>query len=276
LWRHMYDKWRVQEKFAKIVFTRTGDSAPLVVAHGELDVLLRVRERLLSERPERQDISFRERKVTRLVWRYLLRREELKEAEAKFKTGEVSAEMGFENEMTWDDVKWDRLMGYLTEQARKGRIFIDPRNFYDHYSWLIEDSLSPPPTSFLPQFYDTFAQELPSPPASPLPVILDCAKCSQTTHQEEEDDLPCCLLCLPRVDDVYTVMSPSSSLLSPPRTPGTTPLPSYFRGRRLAHPRPEPSTDVSDEDVAGMLITLGKHPLPERAKKRQRRELHLF
>src|SRR5204862_6191274 len=128
-----------------------------------------------------------------------------------------------------------------------------------------------------------FVQELSSPNDSPLPPVLDCAKCTPPTtiaaQSPDTQHLSHCLLCLPKTDPI-SVMSPSSSLLSPPRTPGTRPLPSYFGGRRLPHPKP-PLTDthISDEDGARMLLRLlgraGSREI-EKVKKRPRRELHLF
>jgi hypothetical protein len=260
----MYDKWHLQARFARIVAVRTGDSGPLSVAEEELEQLHHVREKLLADKPERQDILFEDSRMVRLVWRYLGRREDAGEAEAKFDTRTVAGEVRLQ-----EPGGWERLAGYLSEQASKGRIFIDPREFYNHYSWLIEDSPSPPEPSLLLSFYDTFVQELEF-PSNPLPAIIDCAKCSQT---DTDDGLPHCLLCLPK-EETYQMMSPSSSLLSPPRTPGTRPLQSYFRGQRLPHPKPPPP-EISEQDAARMLFTIHNEVAGER-RRRPRMELHLF
>ena len=81
-----------------------------------------------------------------------------------------------------------------------------------------------------------------------------------------------CLICLPHAEG-YVPISPISSLPSPPRTPGTQPLPSYFKGRRLSHPRPKVRDRYSDDDAVDILLSFsGQCTRPP--NKRQGRSRH--
>jgi hypothetical protein len=263
LWRHMYDKWIIQARFARINAILHDDTG-IQVADAEMDRLLSIRERLLSDHPDRQDIDLRCRRTVKRVWQFLTRRQSYGENDADFDCLRVEKEMGWD--MSEESV-WDQIGAYLMEQGYEGRIFIDPRAYYSHFSWCVEDHGKHISDDTLFHFYDKFARHVEKPEISR--TTIECDECSKSTG-------PCtcldtCLLCLPFVEGVVPV-SPLSSLPSPPRTPGTQSLQSYFKGKRLSHPPSKLPVEYTDHHAINILLSFAgaKPPEPFRENKRGR------
>jgi hypothetical protein len=263
LWRHMYDKWSIQARFARINAVLHDDTG-VQVADAEMDRLLSIRERLLTDHPDRQDIDLRCRRAVKRVWQFLTRRQSYGENDADFDCLRVEKEMGWD--MSGESV-WDQIGAYLMEQGYEGRIFIDPREYYTHFSWCVEDHEKHISDDTLLHFYDKFARHVEKPEISRTTV--DCDECPTSTG-------PCtcldtCLLCLPFVEGVVPV-SPLSSLPSPPRTPGTQSLQSYFKGKRLSHPPLKRPVEYTDHHAINILLSFAgaKPPEPLRENKRGR------
>ena len=220
------------------------------------------------DHPERQDIDLRNRRMIKLVWRFLRKIQLQGEAGdvAKFECRKV------EKELRWDGLRdnasiWDQIGTFLLEQGNEGRIFIDPREFYDHYSWCIEDSNEEVGDVQLSDFYSKFAGRVDIEEERPRDII-ECKECNPSTECCQSQDG--CLLCLPQVEAVMAV-SPVSSLPSPPRTPGTQPLPSYFKGIRLPHPPERQSESYIEDDAVCILLSFGGFDASKpRYKKRAR------
>jgi hypothetical protein len=240
----MYDKWQIQKRFVTIAST---PHEPLTLALREIDRLLYIRERLLLDYPDRQDIDLRDPPTVRRVWRFLRQCQARGEDVAKFSCARVERDLGWELD---EDGDWDAVSAYLLEQGNEGRIFIDPRTYYDSHSWIVEDfpgkTISP---HALEHFYAQFTTYNPSYARE----TLECGKCSDADECGGCEDV--CLLCLPAVETVAPI-SPLSSLPSPPRTPGTQSLPSYFKGRRLVHPPVrEEVVEYTDDEAVDILLS---------------------
>ena len=159
IWRHIYDKWQIQKKFATIYASISGQSEGVELAHQEIDRLLYIREKLLADHPDRQDIDLRNRKQVKQVWRYLSKAQTLGEEVAKFNCLRVAREMGWDVTSSEEDGDmWNQIGVYLIEQGVEGRIFIDPRDYYDHYSWCVEDFGKEVSQELLTGFYQKFAR----------------------------------------------------------------------------------------------------------------------
>jgi hypothetical protein len=255
LWRHIYDKWRIQQKFANVNAVLHGFTKGLDLAQKEIDRLLYIRETLLTDHPDRQDINLRNRKTVKQVWRYLSKAQSLGEEVAKFNCVRVEREMRWDI-MSEDDVMWDQVGLFLIEQGTEGRIFIDPRGYYDHYSWCVEDFGNDVSECILRDFYLKFAMRR-GENEHPSRETIDCDDCSTAASSSTSEDCQCgetCLLCLPQSEG-YVPISPISSLPSPPRTPGTQTLQSYFKGRRLSHPSPKERDKYTDDDAIDILLS---------------------
>ena len=250
VWRHVYDKWRIQQKFSKINAIHQREEKGYVIACEEIDRLWYVREKLLMDHPERQDIDLRNTKTVKLVWRFLRKMQMLGYEVANFNCEKVENELRWDGK-TEDESVWDKIGSFLLDQGNDGRIFIDPRDYYDHYSWCIEDSDKDLKDLRLSEFYNKFATKIDIEEEKP-PVLIECKECQPSSQTCECKDG--CLLCLPRADG-YTPISPVSSLPSPPRTPGTSPLPSYFKGIRLPHPPEKPAESFTDEEAAEIFLS---------------------
>ena len=99
-------------------------------------------------------------------------------------------------------------------------------------------------------------------------AVEECDHCSVSNETCQCTDA--CLLCLPHTE-TYVPISPLSSLPSPPRTPGTQPLPSYFKGRRLSHPSAKVRDKYSDDDAIFILLSFsGQYTRPPNNKRRGR------
>jgi hypothetical protein len=257
LWRHIYDKWRIQQKFANVNAVLHGCTKGLDLAHNEIDRLLYIRERLLTDHPDRQDINLRNRKTVKQVWRYLSKSQSLGEEVAKFSCAQVEREMRWDIMSEEDDVMWDQIGLFLIEQGTEGRIFIDPREYYNHYSWCIEDFGKDVSECILQNFYLKFAARGGENEGYSRETV-DCDDCSAVAASSSTtEDCRCeetCLLCLPH-NEGYVPISPISSLPSPPRTPGTQTLQSYFKGRRLSHPSLKEREMYTDDDAIGILLS---------------------
>lgn len=250
IWRHVYDKWRIQYKFASVYSVLDGDTEGPELAAQEIDKLHYVREKLLMDHPDRQDIDLRTRKTVKQVWRYLSKVQEQGEQVARFNCARMENEMKWDNASENDDM-WDQIGAFLIEQGNEGRIFIDPRQYYNHYSWCVEDIGKDIPAVLLTDFYRKFAKPV-SLVEDLLKPIVECKECTPSTETCTCGDT--CLLCVPQADS-YSSVSPISNLPSPPRTPGTQPLPSYFKGKRLSHPQPNStSTIYTDDDAVDILL----------------------
>ena len=284
IWRHIYDKWRIQKKFTVINANLYGITEGLDIANTEINRLLYIREKLLTDHPDRQDIDLRNRKVVTQVWQYLSKMQNLGEDVAKFSCKRVARDMGWEFNMLEDngddEDMWNQIGRFLIEQGMEGRIFIDPRDYYDHYSWCVEDFSGGKEISeeILQGFYNKFAQStattIDESTSNNNCETINCEQCSPSTEKCQCEET--CLLCLPHTEG-YTPISPISSLPSPPRTPGTQPLPSYFKGRRLSHPStttklllPE---QVTDDDAVDILLSFSGVCTPP--TKRRGRSRHL-
>src|SRR5271170_2724126 len=269
VWRHVYDKWRIQSKFASIIAAVYGSEQGVEVASTEIDRLLHIRERLLTDHPDRQDIDLRNRRTVKRVWRYLQRVQAQGEEVAKFSCSRV------EREMRWDmneekEGMWDQIGVFLVEQGNEGRIFIDPRDYYDHYSWCVEDFGKDVSETVLRDFYNKFARNTTQ--EEVRKEVLDCEECSASAAEENCSCEETCLLCVPHTEG-YSPISPISSLPSPPRTPGTQSLQAYFKGRRLEHPPLKQRDDPTDDDAAEILLSfsgLELRPPPSKRRKLQR------
>ena len=269
IWRHIYDKWQIQRKFATIYASISGQSEGVELAHQEIDRLLYIREKLLADHPDRQDIDLRNRKQVKQVWRYLSKAQTLGEEVAKFNCLRVAREMGWDVTSSEEDGDmWNQIGVYLIEQGVEGRIFIDPRDYYDHYSWCVEDFGKEVSQELLTGFYHKFAKV--STEECKREAIEECNDCSVSTETCQCSDT--CLLCLPHTEG-YVPISPISSLPSPPRTPGTQPLPSYFKGRRLSHPSRKIRDNYSDDDAVDIILSFsGQYTRPP--NKRRGRSRH--
>jgi len=259
-WRHMYDKWQIQKRFACINARLHGAHEGVDLALREIDHLLYIREKLLLDYPDRQDMDLRDARTVRRVWRFLRKCQGRGEDVAKFNCGKMEREKGWDFCKAEDDDEmyeagWEQVGNFLIEQGNEGRIFIDPRTYYDHYSWCVEDFAGKVTRSTLEKFYSQFTRR------TEIDVLdgharetIDCAKCPSSTAEHGSCEHSC-LLCLPQTETVPPI-SPLSSLPSPPRTPGTQSLPSYFQGRRLPHPRPEKKVErYTDEDAVDVLLS---------------------
>ena len=267
IWRHIYDKWQIQKKFATIHASISGQSEGVELAHQEIDRLLYIREKLLADHPDRQDIDLRNRKQVKQVWRYLSKVQPLDEEVAKFNCLRVAREMGWDVTSSEEDGDtWNQIGLYLIEQGVEGRIFIDPREYYDHYSWCVEEFGKEVSQELLKGFYHKFARTGGLTEGCKREAIEECDDCSASTETCHCTDS--CLLCLPRIEG-YVPISPISSLPSPPRTPGTQPLPSYFKGRRLSHPSAKLRDNYSDEDAVDILLSFSARP-PNKGRGRSR------
>jgi hypothetical protein len=264
LWRHYYDKWNIQSKFAQINAAVHGDSEGVDIAREERDRLWHIRERLLTDHPDRQDIDVRSRRAVKHVWRFLSKRQGQRVECAEFKCSRVERSMGWQIDDD-EDQMWDQIGAYLLDQGNEGRIFIDPREFYDHFSWCVEDSGKEISNTTLAEFYDTFARRGKSEMAW---TTVDCEECSGSTQVCYCEET--CLSCLPQVDGVPPI-SPLSSLPSPPRTPGTTSLQAYFKGKRLSHPPPPVDVPHTDDDAANILLSFAGITIPEQSREHKRR-----
>jgi hypothetical protein len=271
IWRHIYDKWQIQKKFAIIHSSISGQSQGVELAHQEIDRLLYIREKLLADHPDRQDIDLRNRKQVKQLWRYLSKVQLLGEEVAKFNCLRVAREMGWDvTSSEEDEDMWKQIGVYLIEQGVEGRIFIDPREYYDHYSWCVEDFGKEVSPKLLTGFYHKFVRTGGSTEECKREAIEECDDCSASTESCQCTNA--CLLCLPHTEG-YVPISPISSLPSPPRTPGTQPLPSYFKGRRLSHPPPKVRDKYSDDDAVDILLSFsGQYTRPP--NKRQGRSRH--
>ena len=260
-WRHMYDKWQIQKRFA-CVNARLHDTQEGVdLALREIDRLLHIREKLLLDYPDRQDVDLREARTVRRVWRFLRKCQGRGEDVAKFNCGKV------ERMMRWDFCKaeddddgrneagWEQVSNFLIDRGNEGQIFIDPRTYYDHYSWCVEDFAGKVTQSALEKFYSQFTCRTETDVLDRhARETIDCEKCSPPTAEHDSCEHSC-LLCLPQTETVPPI-SPLSSLPSPTRTPGTQSLPSYFKGRRLPHPPPEKKVEeYRDEDAVDVLLS---------------------
>lgn len=268
VWRHVYDKWRIQSRFAQINAVVHGNDQGVQVACKEIDRLLHIRERLLTDHPDRQDIDLRSRRTVKQVWRYLQRAQAQGEEVAKFSCIRI------QREMRWDvnedkEGMWDQIGMYLIEQGNEGRIFIDPRDYYDHYSWCVEDFGKDVSVAGLLGFYDKFARSISQ--EEVWKEFLDCEECSSSPAEEKCLCEETCLLCVPHTEG-YSLISPISSLPSPPRTPGTQSLQAYFKGRRLEHPPLKQRDDPTDDDAVDILLSFsGSEQKPSPAKRRKLR-----
>jgi len=268
IWRHVYDKWRIQYKFAIVNSVLYSHSEGLDIATQELDKLHFVREKLLLDHPDRQDIDLRTRTTVKQVWRYLSKAQAQGEQVAKFNCARM------ENEMKWDisseDVNtWDQIGAFLIEQGNEGRIFIDPRQYYDHYSWCIEDLGKTVPRGVLTDFYRKFARKAKHPKQHVVKDIIECKECTTSTENCACGDT--CLLCLPQAEG-YPPVPPVSSLPSPPRTPGTQTLPSYFKGKRLSHPAPKSTHHkYTDDDAIDILLAFSGIDRPAMSRQKRQR-----
>ena len=267
VWRHIYDKWHIQSKFAQINAIMYGDTRGVEVACKEIDRLLHIRERLLTDHPDRPDIDLRSRRTVKQVWRYLQKAQLLGEEVAKFSC------MRVEREMRWDvneekEAIWDQIGVFLVEQGNEGRIFIDPRDYYDHYSWCVEDFRKDVSEMALLDFYAKFTRSISQ--EEGWRELLDCENCSVSAAEEKCLCEETCLLCVPRTEG-YSLISPISSLPSPPRTPGTQSLQAYFKGRRLEHPSPKQREQPTDEDAVDVLLSFSS--LEPRLPPTKRRKL---
>jgi len=249
IWRHVYDKWRIQQKFAKINALKHNDEKGYEFACDELDRLWYIREKLLMDHPERQDIDLRNRRTVKLVWRFLRKMQLQGDDVAKFDCRKVESELRWDGWIE-DDAIWDKIGAFLRDQGNEGRIFIDPRDYYDHYSWCLEDSNKNVMDVRLLEFYNKFSAKVDI-EEEPTPPLIECKECRPESDCQCEEN---CLLCLPRADG-YAPISPVSSLPSPPRTPGTHPLPSYFKGIRLAHPPEKTTESFTDDEAVGILLS---------------------
>jgi hypothetical protein len=270
VWRHVYDKWRIQKKFANINASVHGLTAGLDIANTEIDRLLYIREKLLTDHPDRQDIDLRNRKTVKQVWNFLLKWQCLGEEVAKFNCARVARDMRWDITVEEDEDMWDQIGNFLIEQGNEGRIFIDPREYYDHYSWCVEDFGKEVTETILRGFYHKFAGRT-GIDESKSGEAVEGDDCSASTENCQCGET--CLLCLPRVE-TYAPISPLSSLLSPPRTPGTQTLPSYFKGRRLSHPSTQKfhHTYTDDEAITILLSFSGLYTRPP--SKRRGRSRH--
>jgi hypothetical protein len=284
-WRHMYDKWQIQKRFASLNARLYGAHEGLQIATRELDRLLYIREKLLMDCPDRQDIDLREGQTVRRIWRFLRGCQTRGEDVAKFNCVRVKREMRWDLPNSDDDEEmegegegrgWRQVSNFLIDQGNEGRIFIDPRTYYDHYSWIVEDFAGQITSSALEKLYQQFACRTVMEPNDDIlgsqqlqrqqqqREVVDCAKCSPSAEYCSCEDS--CLLCLPRTETVAPISS-LSSLLSPPRTPGTQSLPSYFKGRRLSHPPAErPVVEYTEDEAVDILLSFSG------ASRRKRRK----
>src|SRR5579859_3442033 len=162
---------------------------------------------------------------------------------------------------------WRQIGVFLIEQGNEGRIFIDPRQYYDHYSWCVEDFGKDVPHRLLTDFYCKFARNV-NPEEGAIKEIMDCKDCTVSTDSCTCGDT--CLLCLPQAAG-YSPVSPLSSLPSPPRTPGTQPLPSYFKGKRLSHPPPKSHDTYTDDEAVDILLAFSGRERPSISRHKKQR-----
>jgi hypothetical protein len=270
IWRHVYDKWRIQEKFAIITASVAGVDAVMDkgvnLARNEIDRLYYVREKLLTDHPDRQDIDLRNRYHVKHVWKFLSTVQSLGDDVAKFNCQGVASDMGWDGQPD-DEAMWDQIGAFLIEEGNEGRIFIDPREYYDHYSWCVEDLGRPVTNDILKSFYQKFATKINQDETTSCDVIEGDTP-SSTEYCQCGD---VCLLCLPQTD-AYLPVSPLSSLPSPPRTPGTQSLQSYFKGRRLSHPPLKSPQPYTNDDAVNILLSFaGIATPPSTRQKRPKR-----
>jgi hypothetical protein len=266
LWRHHFDKWNIQLRFAKVNNSRDGDATGIDIARKEIDKLFYIREKLLMDHPDRQDIDIRSRRAVKHVWRYLCKAQAYGVKCTDFRCSQVEQQFGW-NTMLEDEDMWDHIGEYLMEQGVEERIFIDPRLFYPHFSWTVVDSGKEVTDENLAEFYDQFAQQATLESSSTTIECDECTGSAKTCLCEET-----CLLCLPQVQGIPPV-SPLSSLPSPPRTPGTQSLHLPFKGKRLPHPPPPVETlSYTGEDAANILLGFAGLPIyqPNEDKRRGR------
>lgn len=252
IWRHIYDKWRIQQKFANINANLYGINDGLDIAQQELDRLLYIREKLLTDHPDRQDIDLRNWKTVKRVWLYLSKLQSFGEEVTKFSCKRTAKEMRWDITSDNEDM-WNQVGVFLIEQGIEGRIFIDPRDYYDHYSWCVEDLGKEVSEDMLRGFYQKFAcKTTTTTEDGSYREMIQCDDCSASPEECQCHET--CLLCLPLTEG-YIPISPLSSLPSPPRTPGTQPLPSYFKGRRLSHPSTKAPDISTDDDAVNILLS---------------------
>jgi hypothetical protein len=266
VWRHLYDKWRIQSKFAATKSVLTDQTEGYDLAIQEIDKLHYIREKLLMDHPDRQDIDLRMTKTVKLVWRYLSKAQRQGDQVAKFKCSRMETEMKWDI-LSDDENMWGQISAFLIEQGNEGRIFIDPRQYYDHYSWCVEDFGGEVTHELLTDFYCKFARMV-NPEEGVIKEIHDCKDCTASTECCTCEDT--CLLCLPQADG-YSPVSPLSSLPSPPRTPGTQPLPSYFKGKRLSHPPPESHDKFTNDEAVDILLAFSGHERPSISRHKKQR-----
>lgn len=250
VWRHIYDKWHIQAKFANIHAMVHGSTHGEDLAYKELDRLLYIREKLLTDHPDRQDLDLRNRRTVKHVWQFLAKSQDTGYEVAKFNCERVAKEMRWEVSKE-DGAMWDQIGAFLMEQGNEGRIYIDPREYYDHYSWCVEDFGQDVSPDALNAFYHQFLRRVDTKESCRLDTI-ECGDCSVSTDACLCEKM--CLLCLPRTE-TYIPISSESSLPSPPRTPGTQPLPSYFKGKRLSHPpRLKSNITFTDDEAVDLIL----------------------
>ena len=223
---------------------------------------------IVTDHPDRQDIDLRNRRTVKQVWRYLQRAQAQGEEVAKFSWKRIQREMRWDVNEDKEGI-WDQIGMYLIEQGNEGRIFIDPRDYYDHYSWCVEDFGKDVSIAGLLGFYDKFARSITQ--EEVWKEFLNCEECSSSSAEEKCLCEETCLLCVPHTDG-YSPISPISSLPSPPRTPGTQSLQAYFKGRRLEHPPLKQRDDPTDDDAVDILLSFfGSEQRPPPAKRRKLR-----
>jgi len=291
IWRHVYDKWNIQLKFATIINVLYGFEEGVEIARQEVDRLLYVREKLLMDHPERQDLNLKDVHTVKRVWKYLVKVQERSSGGdvAKFNCVRVEKEMKWDTSVKNGEVEeqdddeeqrtmWEQIGNFLVEQGNEGRIFIDPRDYYNHYSWCVEDSLNNGKDltdAQLTEFYSKFAAPVTADEVTSQEQqkqhkeIIDCEKCPNAKGVEVCQCEETCLLCLPHTE-AYNPISSDSALPSPPRTPGTQPLPSYFKGRRLSHPPPKLRKRFTDEEAVEILMGFSRGTSSMRRHKRLR------
>jgi hypothetical protein len=262
LWRHHYDKWNIQAKFARIKQSMVKEDSGINIATTEISRLLCLREKLLMEHPDRQDIDVRSRRATKQVWRYLQKAQIDGTVCAAFDCAKVEKDFGWSVGDDGEDM-WDQIGTFLMEQGVEGRIFIDPRGFYNHFSWCVEDSAKPVSPETLDAFYAKFAR---LGDTEPRGGILECGECVGSIEACLCSET--CLLCLPQVDGCPPI-SPLSSLPSPPRTPGTQTPESYFKGKRLRHPVPHVDIQYTDEEAVNILMAFAGAPISSAESSRR-------
>jgi hypothetical protein len=250
MWRHNYDKWHIQHKFALVNKFHNRCNRGVDIAAKAIDNLLFIREKLLTDHPDRPDLDLENRNMVKNVWRYLVKAQQDPGAEAvaEFNCVSVAKETRWDV-TTNDETLWREIQAFLIEQGNEGKIFIDPRKYYNHFSWCVEDCGSARVSSRqLYGFYEQFGAPVVDEEPQETISCVDCSASAQKCNCGQV-----CLLCLPHADG-YMPVSPQSSLLSPPRTPGTQTMPAYFKGRRLSHPPVRLRKHFTDEEAAGLLL----------------------